>query len=295
MIRWFEGRYEEALATASEGLEMARELNAPPLIFSNQLWVANALHGMGRIEEAIESLRHLEAFLSGDLENDRLGSMTNPRSTVFAFTSWFMNATGEHSEALDFATRSLEIALREQDLYSEVLARNTMGRNLLLLGRTEEAVRCLRVASDLIDRNGYDAIKANLMGAMAAALARTGEAAEAVRLVRSCLKDELHLRTGRMEVGWLYAGYAEALVSCGDPEAGFSALEDALRIARAIGNPWLLADCLGLRAHLRARIDPGNASIRHDLDEQRATCERYGIAIWSMAAPRDPAAFGQPA
>lgn len=288
MICWFEGRYEEGLRATSEGLKMARELNSPALVFSNQLMMAAALHGMGRMDRALESLRELNELLTGDLENARLGSPAIPKSMVFGFMSWFMNATGEYVEALGFAQRALEIAVREQDPYSEVLARNTMGRNLVMLSRNAEAVQCFAVARELSDRNGYDAIKANLTGAAAAALARTGEAREAVRLVESCLRDELHRRTGTMEVGWLYAGYAEALVRCGESERGLAALERALEIARGINNPWLLADCLGLSAGLLAEIRPGHARIVSDLNEQRSICQRYGVAVWTMA-PQQPA------
>jgi tetratricopeptide (TPR) repeat protein len=294
MICWFEGRYEDGLRAARDGLDMARALNAPALIFSNQLMKATALHGMGQIHQAIECLRELDELLTGELEHARLGSPAIPKSVVLAFMSWFLNATGEYVKALALAARALEIAVRERDPYAEVLARNTMGRNLLLLGRNREAVQCFGIALELIDRNGYDAIKANLTGAMAAALARTGDAPEAVRLVEACLRDELHRRTGQMEVSWLYAGYAEALVRCGEREPGLAALEQALDIARNIKNPWLLADCLGLRAYLLAEIDHNNAGIGSDLNEQRAICQRYGIAAWSMT-PQNPPVWDQPA
>jgi tetratricopeptide (TPR) repeat protein len=294
MIRWFEGRYEDGLRAASEGLQMARALKAPALIFFNQLMVAAALHGMGRIHPAIECLRELDELLTGELEHARFGAIAMPKSTVLAFMSWFLNATGEYVSALDFAARALDIAIREQDPYSEVLARNTMGRTLLLLGRNREALQCFTIERELIYRYGYDAIKPNLAGAMAAALARTGDAPGAVRLVESCLRNELHRRTGQMEVGWLYAGYAEALVRCGENERGLAALEHALEIARKMKNPWLLADCLGLRAYLLGEIDPDSASIGRDLDEQRAICRRHSIAVWSMT-PQNPVILDQPA
>jgi tetratricopeptide (TPR) repeat protein len=286
MICWFEGRYEEGLRLTREGLEMARALKSPNLIFSNQLMMASVLHGKGQFDQAIESLRELDQLLTGDLEHARLGSVALPKSLIFAFMSWFMNATGEYAEALAHAAHALEIAVGARDPYSEVLARNTMGRNLLMLRRNTEAVQCFAIARELSDRNGYDAIKANLTGATAAALARTGKAREAVQLVESCLRDELHHRTGQMEVGWLYAGYAEALVRCDEHERGRAALEQALEIARRIDNPWLLADCLGLSAWLLGEIDPGNPRIASDLSEQREICQRYGVALWTMAPPQ---------
>ena len=145
-----------------------------------------------------------------------------------------MNATGQYGEALEFASRALAIAVREQDLYGEVLSRITMGRNLLMLHRNQEAAECLSIAREIVERNGYDAIKANLTGAIATALARTGEAHRAVGLVDACMESGMHLRTGQMEVCYLHAGYGEALVQDGQSQRGLSALERALSIARSI-------------------------------------------------------------
>ena len=117
-----------------------------------------------------------------------------------------MNATGQYAEALEFASRALAIAVREQDLYGEVLARITMGRNLLMLHRNDQAVECLSIAREIVERNGYDAIKANLTGAMATALARTGNAHQAVGLVEACMESGMHLRTGQMEVCFSLCG-----------------------------------------------------------------------------------------
>jgi tetratricopeptide (TPR) repeat protein len=284
MIYWFEGRYEEGLRVTSEGLETARSLKSPALIFSNQLMMANALHGMGQLTRAISTLEELCDMLTGELETARLGAPAIPRSTAFAFMSWFMNATGQYAEGLEFAGRALEISIREQDPYSEVLARSSMGRNLLMLHRNEEAVECLSAAKELVDRNGYDAIKANLIGAIATALARTGDVHQAISMVEGCFENGMHLRTGQTEVCHLYAGYAEALTRSGATALGLSAIDRALTVAQAIKNPWLIAECLGLRASLLVEATPDDPRIATDLAEQRSICEGSGVVAW--ARPR---------
>ena len=65
-----------------------------------------------------------------------------------------------------------------------------------------------------------------------------------------------------MEVCYLHAGYAEALVRDGESQRGLSALERALSIAKTIRNPWLTVECLGLRARLLAATKPDLADIR---------------------------------
>jgi hypothetical protein len=176
--------------------------------------------------------------------------------------------------------RALEIAVREQDSYGQVLARITMGRNLLMLHRNDQAVECLSIAREIVERNGYDASKANLTGAMATALARTGQAHQAVDLIDARMESGTHLRTGQIELCLLYAGYAEALVRDGKSERGLSALDDALSIARTIRNPWLIVECLGLRVRLLAEAKPGTARVAEDLAEMHAICDQFGIVAW---------------
>lgn len=194
-----------------------------------------------------------------------------------------MNATGQYAEALEFASRALEIAAREQDLYGEVLARIAMGRNLLMLHRNDQAVECLSIAREIVERNGYDAIKANLTGAIATALARTGQAHQAIGLVEACMDSGAHLRTGQMEACYLHAGYAEALVRDGQSERGLAALERALSTAKTISNPWLIVECLGLRARLLVETTPGAPSVGQDLAEMRAICDQYGVVAWDAS------------
>ena len=282
MIYWFEGRYEEGLQVTSEGLKTARALGSPALIFSNQTVMANVLFAMGDVDRAIAEIDELNELLVGELETARLGTPASPKCTVLGFRSWFMNATGQYGEALEFASRALALAVREQDLYGEVLARIAMGRNLLMLHRNEDAAKCLSIASEIVERNGYDTIKANLTGAIATALARTGKAHQALGLVQACMESGMHLRTGQMEVSYLYAGYAEALVRNGEPERGLRALDWALAIAKTVKNPWLTVECLGLRARLLAETKPDAPCVAQDIAEMRAICDQYGVVAWGV-------------
>jgi len=245
--------------------------------------MANVLYGMGRVDRAIAAMDELNEMLTGELETARLGTPAGPKCTVLAFRSWFMNATGQYAEALEFATRALEIAARERDLYGEVLARMTMGRNLLMLHRNDQAVDCLSIAREIVERNGYDTSKANLTGTIATALARTGQAHQAVGLVEACMESGMHLRTGQMEVCYLHAGYAEALVRHGESQRGLSALERALFIAKTIRNPWLRVECLGLRARLLAETKPDAPRVVEDLAEMHAICDQYGLVAWDVS------------
>jgi class 3 adenylate cyclase/tetratricopeptide (TPR) repeat protein len=285
MICWFEGRYEEGLRATEEGLTIARSLKSPALIFSNQFMLANNLHGMGAVARAIAVGRELCEMLSGELETARLGAAGIPRATMLSFMSWFMMDAGAYEEGLDYAQEGLAVALRAQDPYSEVLARHGLAHNLLMLDRNSEAVDCLATAREISERNGYDAIKANLVGRMAIALSRAGRAAEAIAMVEDCLRKRLHLRTGQLERYYLRAGYAEALVRSGAVARGLTVLADALEIARGICNPCLVVNALGLRAWFLTELRPGDAQIGRDLAERATLCAAHGLVAW----PRLPA------
>ncbi|MFL5294789.1 MAG: ATP-binding protein [Phenylobacterium sp.] len=285
MISWFEGRYDEALNATREGLSLARELKAPALIFSNQIMLANALHGLGQVREAIAEGQKICEMLTGDLETARLGATGIPRAIALSFLCWFMMDTGDYAEGQACALRALEIAEREQDPYSEVLARSVLGRSLLMLGREEEAETCMRAALRLSEQNGYDAIKPDLAGRTAMALARTGRSLEAIELVEDCLAKGLHLRTGQLEVYYLYSGYAEALVRHGRLDQGLDSLAAALAIAERARNPCWIADGLQLRAHLLGSVAPGDPRIEADIAESDTLCERYGLAARASKEP----------
>ena len=62
---------------------------------------------------------------------------------------------GAYEEGLTHAEHALDIAKREGEPYSELLARLGMGRNLIQLNRNREAVVCLDTAVTLIERDGY--------------------------------------------------------------------------------------------------------------------------------------------
>ncbi len=299
MIFWFGGRYKEGLAVTQEGLEMGRALGSPPLIFAHQVILANILHDAGEFGRAIEVERDLCDFLTGELETARLGAAAIARSMALSFLGWFMPEVGRYAEGVEHTKKGLAIAMRGQDVYGEILARNAMARNLQMLDRNAEAVATLAIASELAETNGYDAIKANIAGRMAIALSRVGRSDEAVSIARDCLDRGLHLRAGQMEVYYLYAGYAEALSKCGEREQGISAMETALGIARKISNPSLIVDGLGIRACLLGSSSPEDSRVSADLAEREEICKRYGLAAWPVpswfeaprtsAAPQDPA------
>ena len=211
---------------------------------------------------------------------------------VRSYLSWFLMEVGRYEEGLPHAEKALEIARREGEPYSEILARLGLGRNLLKLGRYRDSADCLQTAVNLIAQYGYDPALPHIVGLLASALARTGEAAKAVQTVEAWLARGLQDRTGQLELYYLNAGYAEALARVGSSSDALAAINRALDVARGISNPCLIVQGLGVRAGLLSAIEPNSQQISADLAEQASLCARYGLVAderlrASLASPAE--------
>jgi class 3 adenylate cyclase/tetratricopeptide (TPR) repeat protein len=281
MVSWFEGRYPESFEQSRKALDIAIGINSLPLIFSAKFMLASALHGMADMVQAINLQRELCSMLSGKLETARLGAAGIPSSIVRSYLCWFLMEVGCYDEGLVHVTRALEIAQKEGEPYSEMLARLGMGRNLIKLKRDRDAVECLEAAVALIEQNGYNAGLPHIIGLLSTALARTGGAERATQLVESWLESDQDERVGRLELFYLNAGYAEALFCLGKIDQGVSVVDEALRIGRSIENPCLIVQGLGLRARIRRNTGYDASRVERDLAEQRALCQQYGLVVES--------------
>jgi class 3 adenylate cyclase/tetratricopeptide (TPR) repeat protein len=277
MVSWFEGRYAEGLEQSEKALAIANEIGNLPLTFAAKFMLASVLHGMADMSRAIGLQRELCAMLSGRLETARLGAAGIPGSIVRSFLCWFLMEVGSYEEGLTLVKRALEIAEQEREPYSEMLARLGLGRSLIKLKRNQEAVKCLEIAIALIERNGYNAILPHITGLLATALARSSQAERAVRMVEAWLESGQEELTGRLELYYLNAGYAEALFGVGKTERSLAAIEQALEVGRSIANPCLIVQGLGLRARLLRETGSRTDDVERDLAEQRELCRRHGL------------------
>lgn len=277
MVDWFEGRYQHGITMVDDALQMAREMDSLPHIFAAQHLLAILNHAMGNMEAALAFSRDLCQQLSGDLETKRLGAAGIPGAISRAFLGWFLTDMGEYEESLEYARKALEISRSCEDPYTEVVALNALARNLIMMGRNDDAVACLQTTMELIEQHGYDAPKPHITGLLATALARSGRAEEAIERVDDCFGKALHLRTGRLEIYYLYAGYAEALFQSGAVERCLPAIDQAIEIGRSIDNPGLIVQGLAIRARLRSAIKSESPLIQRDIDEHRTLCDRHGF------------------
>lgn len=276
-VSWFEGRYADSREEGERALEIAESLGSLPMIFSAKFILSLAHWGTADMDRALALQYELRETFSGDLETARLGAVAIPGSMVRSHISWFMMEVGRYEEGLPHIEQALEIAKRAGEPYSELLARNGLGRNLMKLKRHRDAAACLEGAVSLIEQFGYDAIRPHVIGQLASALAGVGEAERAVEMVEAWLAQGLEERTGRLELYYLNAGYAEALLRTGRQDKALAAADRALEVARNLSNPCLIVQALGLRARLLAEVQPQAAAIGLDLAEQAELCRRHGL------------------
>ena len=219
--------------------------------------------------------RELRDAFSGPLESTRLGAAALPASPRPQLPGLVHDGGGP----LRRRTGSYRAGAGDRHARGRTLPRAAgparTGRNLLKLGRYRDAADCLQVAVNLIDQYGYDPALPHVVGLLASALARTGEAAKAVGSVEAWLARGLQDRTGRLELYYLNAGYAEALAQLGSSPDALAAINRALDVARSISNPC--RSCRGSAcapAYLRRST---YLQIAADLAEQASLCRQYGL------------------
>jgi hypothetical protein len=111
-------------------------------------------------------------------------------------------------------------------------------------------------------------------------LSKTPE--RAIQMVEAWLESGQEDRTGRLELYYLNAGYAEARL--GKIEQSLTAIDTALNLGRRIANPCLIVQGLGLRAELSRASNPASPSeVGRDVIEQRELCRRHGLMTEASA------------
>jgi len=277
LIKWFRGSFAEAAELAEGSLKTARSLDSLPLSASAQIGLANGLHGLGRVDEAIEVARAMSEELSGELEGLRLGAAGIPGSIARSFMGWYLVELGRFDEALGWAEDGLRIARREKEPYSEVLALNAQGRALLGAGRLEEAAERFADVQRRSVRNGYDAIMPDVTGYLAMTLAGLRRGAEGLAQIRDCEARGLHLRTGLMEVFVLEVGRAACLRSADEPRAALASIDRAMAVIEGFDAPCLAIMGHDVRTSIAAACgaDPGPDRAAADVLRRR-----FGLHGW---------------
>ena len=283
MASWLEARYEDGLAHAQEALDLARSLNALPLIHYAQHTLAALTHMSGRVHEAVKLMRELCDLLSGDLLTAHLGGAGIPGVMSRAFLAEFLTETGDLDEAVLLARQALALSIEEKEPFTEVMSRIGLGRALLFHGSLEEAVDILGTAKQQLEDFGFWPSDPTVSGYYAAALARIGRGDEALAVSQGVI-DKKRLTTPKATFV-LWFGHMEAIHAVHGLERGLEAADYAIDLARTYREPFNLAHALGIRAYFLAQNQPDDPEIAALIAEQAELIKKYRFRPLTPVGP----------
>lgn len=286
MINWFNGAYSDGLKSAQKALELSEGQSQTPIEFAARLMLAANRHGLAMLPDSIAEFEAILAMLETEAPRGFLGAPAIPEVICRSLLAWALLDTGDFVKAAEHSDIALELARTRDDPYGEVLALSSKGSAQLLMCRLPDALASLRLALDLSCSRQYDAIRANLAGRLAIALALAGQPGEGECLLahtRSAVSDT---RTGQTERFYMRLGMGVCSTLANGLAAGSDALDEAVAIARDAGNACLLLRGLAIRHELAEGANAATSGSKPRDERLQITelIDRHGLAPWPSLA-----------
>jgi tetratricopeptide (TPR) repeat protein len=283
--QWMRGEHVAAARSArlvldyagrAESADSTRQIETLPLRSFGKCALANALHGQGRIAEAMALHRELIAELMQlGVETQRLGWAGLPSVMSRAFLAWFLVEVGEFEAAREELARGCAIADAAQQPYSQVLIHVAEGLYHLRRGYPELAVpileRTLAMCRHVLT---MEAIVAGWLGT---ALVDAGRPADALAVTEGAFHRKAHLAGGKYTWFYLFKAVGEAHAALGGPTEALSWADKAIAVTEEAQEELHRAQGLKARGDMRlAHAEPLEAAI-DDLDSARQLAEAHGL------------------
>lgn len=247
---WYAGTNDQGRPIARRAFEIAQKLDAMPLIFYTQFTLANVTYNLGDIDEAIYLQSRLAERLSGKLETARLGATLSPASISRSFLAYVLTDKGEHEWGLTTVDKAIEIAEREDQPYSIVMARMTKGRLLNALGRYEDAEEHFNIGFELVERHGMIAAHAALAGGLATSFARRNMPEKVMSIIEHVeASGAMDICTPFVNCAVMSAKYEASRCLSLEAQAQ-EAYNDALSLSKKLKDPITEAKVLSLPARV---------------------------------------------
>lgn len=277
-------RYESALTLANKASAMARE---PIMLHETSILLGDLLLHLGRTHDALAAYR--EAL---DFAIDQNGHGA----------AWFgiasaLRVMDRHEEALDALGRS-ESALEETaDTQTRARISTLRGNLCFPLGRFDACLQAHQQAYRYAHEAGTPLELARALGGLGDAHYQRGHMLTARSKFAQCVKEAReHGLVGVLLANLPMLGITN--VYCGDNDAGRVSLQEALEIARRVGDlrsELISSVCLTTGLILQARVEERRAMARKalhlakQLGARRFYAECLGIVASTMLAPEDRA------
>jgi tetratricopeptide (TPR) repeat protein len=269
----FRYRYlDDWLSTAEIGVRAARELGDRRCEGEMLTRLGAALRDVGRVEEAIPSLKHAVAIF-------RASSDRSHEATALGTLSLALRQAGRVEEAITTLQQTITIfrELDQRDDRLESMALDILGLTLHQAGRIEEAITSLQQAVTIYratdDWYGEGITLANL----GLALHKVGRVDEAITTLEQAVTI-YHERYDQHSGAIAVEGLGVSLQWVRRADEAIPSLKQAAAIFRGIGDQYhqaIALDILGLALRRTHRFDEAittleqAVTIYHDINEQR--------------------------
>jgi DNA-binding winged helix-turn-helix (wHTH) protein/class 3 adenylate cyclase/tetratricopeptide (TPR) repeat protein len=276
MAQWMQGDHVAAAASARFALERAERSDDLPLQIFGKHTLANALHGQGRIGEAIALHREVIETLAGrGLERQRLAWAGLPSVMSRAFLSWFLIEIGQFDDARKQIEEGCALADSAQQPYSQVLIHAGEGLYHLRRGYPEHAVPILEPTLRMCQ--GVNTMEAMLAGWLGTALVLVGRPAEALAATEASFRRGAHLAGGMYTWFYLFKAIGEAHGALGNAAEALAWVDKAIQVTHDAREVLHYAQGLKSRGDVRLQLSLVVEAAIADLEEARQIGERHGL------------------
>jgi len=227
VLLWMQGRFEQGLRYASQGLEAARLAQRRHMMMAAHQTRLMHLHALGRYAEAVVEGRILLSDHGPELSAHRVqpGWAAIPIINLYAFHGSSLWRLGDVQGGQEFCARAYEILSGVNHPYSRLLIDTVQAQIWLAMDEVSRAEAQMRNGVQQCAAHNVPTMLAVCSGVLGAALVRSGQAAEAARLLEKGFADRIHAAAGPY-------GRTFMRVSLGVAYRHLDQLDDAIKVGR---------------------------------------------------------------
>ena len=272
---------EEGFERTVEATRLADETGDPALRTVPRTLLDWGLFVLGRIQEAIEVTREMQAIIGEDRSIGREVLIVSPYAYCRMHLAQFGTHFGRLDDGLVALERSAELAAGEGDFESEAWAHRHWAIFADWAGADPEAAAThARLAVRWADEAGGAWSRIYVREGVATSHAQRGEWAEAMAVADEALAMAHDRRIALANVPLLLSIRARALTGQGDLAAARACAEEAVEVAVRVGTRFYEAQARHqLGRALLAVGDPEAA--RAELDRAQSIVETFGISAYA--------------
>ncbi|WP_191252508.1 AfsR/SARP family transcriptional regulator [Amycolatopsis oliviviridis] len=212
------GHSHDEVMVWQAGLAAGERLDSPAVHTLTRRLLGGALAGVGRFDEAIESVH--QALALAELHHDHVNQVRSHRTLA-----WAWGRSGDDRKALEHATRALDLHRELQDPIEETYALCIVACYAAQLGEHDRAYEDCRLALDRCREHNLREGEASVLDTLGYLDHRTGHHRRAIRNYRESL-------ARYRELGDMFV-VAENLEKLGHPHAALGEDDDARTVWRA--------------------------------------------------------------